>query len=102
MDLLTSKDEAKQLYRSEECPTSEKGRKVGIMNLTLKFWKEKGNGNLGKTAQNLRDKLAHLERTCEVNTLRITNEFQEQRETTEQRPNNRELEDEEQMCQSNE
>ena len=100
--VLTSKDEAKQLYTSEECPTNEKGRKVGIVNLTLKFWKEKGYGNLGKTAQNLRDKLAHLERTCEVNALCITNELQEQRETTEQRPNNRELADEEQMCQSNE
>ena len=65
------------------------------MNLNLKFWKEKGYGNPRKTAQNLRDKLAHLQRTCEVNALRITNELQEQRETTEQRPNSRELEDEE-------
>lgn len=31
IDLFTSKDEAKQLYASEECPTNEKGLKVGIM-----------------------------------------------------------------------
>jgi len=56
IDLLTCKDEAKQLHTSEECPTNEKGRKIGLMQLTLKFWNEKGYENLGKTAQNLRDK----------------------------------------------
>ena len=91
VDLLTCKDEAKQLHTSEECPTNEKGRKIGLMQLTLKFWNEKGYESLGKTAQNLRDKLSHLEKTCKVNALRITNEIREQRETGEQRPNNSEL-----------
>ena len=95
IDLLTCKDEAKQLFASEECPTNEKGRKIGVMQLTLKFWNEKGYESLGKTAQNLRDKLAHLEKTRKVSAVRITNELQEQRETSEQRPN-RETETEDQ------
>ena len=39
-----------------------KGRKIGVVQLTLKFWNEKEYESLGKTAQNLRDKLAHLEK----------------------------------------
>lgn len=50
IDLLTCKEEAKQLHTSEECPTNGKGRKTGIMQLTLKFWNEKGYERLGKTA----------------------------------------------------
>jgi len=35
IDLLTCKDEAKQSYTSEGCPTNEKGRKTGGMQQTL-------------------------------------------------------------------
>jgi len=95
-DLLTCKDGIQQLYTSEEFPTNESGRKTGVMQLKLKFWIEKGYKSLATAAQNLREKLAHLEKTCKVKALHITNELQEQRETSEQRQNNGEAETEDQ------
>lgn len=64
-DLLTCKDGTQQLYTSEEFPTNENGRKTGVMQLKLKFWIEKRYKSLGKTAQNLTEKLAHLEKTAQ-------------------------------------
>ena len=80
IDLINSRKEAKLLQDSDDCPIKENGRKIGIMELTLKFWNQKGYEDLGKSAQNLRDKLAYLERTCKLDTARIYVELQEQRE----------------------
>ena len=60
-DLINSRNEAKLLQDSDDCPIKENGRKIGIMELTLKFWNQKGYEDLGKSAQNPRDKLTYLE-----------------------------------------
>ena len=87
-DLVKSREEAKLLKDSNDCPVKENGWKAGIMELTLKFWNEKGYEYLEKSAQNLRDKSAYLERTCKIDATQIHNELQEQREKTEQDINN--------------
>ena len=58
VDLINSRNEAKLLQDSEDCWIKENGPKIGIMELTLKFWNQKSYKDLGKSAQNLRDKLA--------------------------------------------
>ena len=66
------------------------------MQLQLKFWIEKGYKSLATAAQNLREKLAQLEKTCKVKALHLTNELKEQRESSEQRQDNGEAETEDQ------
>lgn len=95
-DLLTCKDGTQQLYTSEEFPMNENRKKTGVMQLQLKFWIEKGYKSLATAAQNLREKLAQLEKTCKVKALHLTNELQEQRESSEQRQDNGEAETEDQ------
>ena len=70
-DLINSRNEAQLLQDSDECPVKENGRNIGIMELTLKCWNGKGYEDLGKSAPNLRDKLAYLERTCKIDAARI-------------------------------
>ena len=53
------------------------------MNLTLKFWNEMGYEYLGKTAQNLRDKIAHIDKSTKTTSSRIGNEISNQREQRE-------------------
>lgn len=40
--LIDSRTEAEQLFTSIDCPTKEKGRKIGIMELTQRIFDEKG------------------------------------------------------------
>ena len=80
IDLVNSRNEGKLLQDSDDCPIKENGRKFGIMELTLKLWNQKCYEDLGKSAHNLRDKLADLERTCKLDTARIYDELQKQRE----------------------
>ena len=54
--LINSRNEAKLLQASDDCLVKENGRKIDIVELTLKCWSEKGRG---KSAQNLREKLAY-------------------------------------------
>lgn len=42
IDLVKSREEVKFLKDFNDCLVKENGRKVGIMELTLKFWNEKG------------------------------------------------------------
>lgn len=53
------------------------------MKLTLKFWNEKGYEYLGKTAQNLRDKIAHMDKSTKTTSSRIANEISNQIEQRE-------------------
>lgn len=53
------------------------------MKLTLKFWNEMGYEYLGKTAQNLRDKIVHMDKSTKTTSLRIANEISNQIEQRE-------------------
>ena len=59
-DILTCREKAKALHSLDSCPRKPNGMKVGIMDLCKMFWEEKKYGYLGKTAQNFRDKLGHI------------------------------------------
>ena len=58
-DLEESRDKAKNLHQSDNTPHKPNGRKVGCMDLMLKFWNEKGYSELNLAKQNLRDRLSH-------------------------------------------
>ena len=79
VDLTTCKRKAEELYLSENCPRKENGRKEGKMNLTIHFWNNMGYQHLNRTAQNLRDKSAHIEKTTKATASQITKEIQQQR-----------------------
>ena len=49
------------------------------MELTKRFWDEKGYQNLERTAQNLRDKIGHIEKSSQTAAVLIDNEIDEQR-----------------------
>ena len=51
VDLLHCRDMARQLHSSEDCPRKVNGRRQGVMELTKRFWDEKGYQNLERTAQ---------------------------------------------------
>ena len=51
------------------------------------FWEEKGYGYLGKTAQNLRDELDHIDKQVRINKACITYELNKQTEDNERRAN---------------
>lgn len=80
VDLLVCKAKAVELNNSTECPLKANGRKEGLMNLTLKFWNEMGYRHLQRTAQNLRDKISHIEKTMKPDATEIANEIQNQQE----------------------
>lgn len=80
VDLMQCQRKAKELQQSDSCPRNEKGRKEGVMNLTLKFWNETGYEHLKKTAQNLKDKLRHIEQTTKTTTTQITDEIRQQQQ----------------------
>ena len=79
VDLTTCKRKAEELYLSENCPRKENGRKEGKVNLTIHFWNNMGYQHLNRTAQNLRDKLAHIEKTTKATASQTTKEIQQQR-----------------------
>ena len=62
-DLKECRDKAKNLHQSDNAPRKPNGRKVGYMDLMLKFWNEKGYSELNLTKQNLRDRLSHAEKS---------------------------------------
>ena len=62
-DLEECYDKAKNLHQSGNAPRKPNGRKVGHMDLMLKFWNEKGYSELNLTKQNLLDRLSHAEKS---------------------------------------
>ena len=79
VDLLHCRNMARQLHSSEDCPRKVNGRRQGVMELTKRFWDEKGYQNLERTAQNLRDKIGHIEKSLQTAAVLIDNEIDEQR-----------------------
>ena len=79
VDLLHCRDMARQLHSSEDCPRKVNGHRQGVMELTKRFWDEKGYQNLERTAQNLRDKIGHIEKSSQTAAVLIDNEIDEQR-----------------------
>ena len=78
VDLLHCTDMARQLHSSEDCPRKVNGRRQGVMELTKRFWDEKGYENLERTAQNLHDKIGHIEKYLQTAAVLIDNEIDEQ------------------------
>ena len=78
VDLLHCRDMARQLHSLEDCPRKVNGRRQGVMELTKRFWDEKGYQNLERTAQNLRDKIGHIEKFSQTAAVLIDNEIDEQ------------------------
>ena len=70
---------ARQLHSSEDCPRKVNGHRQGVMELTKRFWDEKGYQNLERTAQNLHDKIGHIEKSSQTAAVLIDNEIDEQR-----------------------
>lgn len=83
IDLILCKEKAEELHQSENCPRKENRRKEGKMNLTYHFWNSMGYSYLKRTAQNLRDKLAHINKTTQVSTEQIAEEIERQRQMRE-------------------
>ena len=79
VDLLHCRDMARQLHSLEDCPRKVNGRRQGVMELTKRFWDEKGYQNLERTAQNLCDKIGHIEKSSQTAAVLIDNEIDEQR-----------------------
>ena len=71
IDLQLCKQKVLYLHSSDDCPKKPNGRKEGVMNITLRFWNDLGYEDLGKTAQNLRDKLGHLEKITKARSTQI-------------------------------
>ena len=80
IDLLTCREKAKSTHTRADCPRKPNGRKTGVMELTKIFWEEIGYANLGKTAQNLRDQAARIEKMITTDQQTIQNEIIEQTE----------------------
>ena len=76
VDLLHCRDMTRQLHSSEDYPRN--CRRKGVMELTKRFWDEKGYQNLERTAQNLRDKIGHIEKSSQTAAVLIGNEIDEQ------------------------
>ena len=82
-DILTCREKAKALQLLDSCPQKPNGMKVGIMDSCKMFWEEKGYGYLGKTAQNLRDKLGHIDKQVRINRACKADELYKQTEDNE-------------------
>ena len=80
IDLQLCKQKALDLHNSDDCPKKPNGRKEGVMNITLRFWNDLGYEYMGKTAQNLRDKLGHLEKITKARSTKIRLEIDIQQE----------------------
>lgn len=73
--LIMCGGKAEELCQSENCPRKENGRKEGKMNLLLHFWNAMGYSYLKRTAGNLRDKLARINKSTQVSSEQIANEI---------------------------
>lgn len=62
-DVLVSKTRAVELTNSENPPRLDSGRTKGYMYVMKELWDDLGYGELGLTAQNLRDQSARLEKS---------------------------------------
>ena len=51
-DLVECRDKAKNLHQGGNAPRKPNGRKVGYVDIMLKFWNEKGYSELNLTKQN--------------------------------------------------
>ena len=80
IDLQLCKRKALDLHNSDDCPKKPNGRKEGVMNITLRFWNDLGYEYLGKTAQNLPDKLGHLEKITKARSTQTRPETEIQQE----------------------
>ena len=76
IDLISK--QASTIYSTDECPRKENGKKVGIMELTKRFWDSMGYSQLSQTSQNLADKYRHLQKTANIPSLLIQAEIQSQ------------------------
>ena len=76
VDLVLCEKKAKELQDSDHRPRKDNGKKEGLMNLILWYWNNMGYQHLKHTAQNLRDKLAHIKRSTKVTASQITEEIQ--------------------------
>ena len=90
--MLLCREQASTIYSTDECPRKENDKKVGIMELTKRFWDSMGYSQLSKTSQNLADKYRHLPKTANIPSLLIQAEIQSQQsrqnETTPTADNN--------------
>ena len=70
----------RQLHSSEDCPRKANGCKQGVMELTKRFWDEKGYQHLERTDQNLCDKIGHIKKSIQLQTAAVLtdNEVDEQ------------------------
>ena len=66
IELLPCREMARQLHSSEDCCREVNGRKQGVMELTKRFWDEKGYHHLERRAQNLHDKIGHIEKSSQT------------------------------------
>ena len=87
LDLLTCDQKVHHLHSSLECPVDPGGRKIGVMELRRRFWNEMGYEGLNRNAQQLRDKLAHIQKSTSIDGNRIHCEMD-----TQSRESNHELE----------
>ena len=83
---LTCDQKAHHLHSSLECPVNPNGRKIGVMELRRRFWNEMSYEGLHRNAQQLRDKLAHIQKSTSIGSNRIQCEMDIQ-----SRESNREL-----------
>ena len=68
---LTCVQKVHNLYSSLECPVNPNGRKIGAMELRKRFWNEMGYECLHRNVQQLRDKLAHIQKSTGIDGNRI-------------------------------
>ena len=66
IDLISCREQASNIYSTDEYPRKKNGKKVGIMELTKRFWDSMGYSQLSKTSQNLADKYRHLQKTANI------------------------------------
>ena len=52
-------------------PVNPNGRKIGVMELRRRFWNEMVYEGLNRNAQQLRDKLAHIQKSTSIDGNRI-------------------------------
>ena len=70
---------ARQLHSSEDCPGKVNGRRQGVMELTKRFWDEKGYQTWKEQPRISVIKLATLKISSQTTAVLIDNEIDEQR-----------------------
>ena len=82
----TCDQKAHHLHSFLECPVNPNRRKISVMERRGRFWNEMGYEGLHHNAQQLRDKLAHIQKSTSIDGNRIQCEMDIQ-----SRESNREL-----------